>query len=98
MSGVGAFDSVDVSASTVISVNPGAILHGFLLCAVASTATIQFFDDTTTSTPANALTGVMTPGAVVIPTFVGPLDIVCPKKGLTIVIATAAANVTVIFK
>lgn len=91
------FVYVNLTASAVISAIQGALLHGFLLNSVAGTATIQFFDDTTITTPANAITGVITPGAIVIPTFVGPLDIRAFKKGLTVVIATAAANITVIY-
>ena len=80
-----------VTASKVISAHP-CQLHGILLNAVAATATIQLFDDITTTNPANAITGVITPGALVVPTLV-PLDIET-SKGLVIVIATAAANVT----
>jgi hypothetical protein len=91
------FVYVNLTASAVISANQNALLHGFLLNAVAATATIQFFDDITTTNPANPITGVITPGAIVVPTFVGPFDLRAYKKGLTVVIATAAANITVIF-
>ena len=91
------FTYVNLTSSAVISANSGALLHGFLLNAIAATATIQFFDDSTTTNPANPITGVITPGAIVVPTFVGPLNIRAFKKGLTVVIATAAANITVIF-
>lgn len=80
-----------VSSSAVISKQP-CRLHGIVLNSVASTATIALYDDTTTTTPSHQIGGTWTPGAVVVPTFV-PLDIVT-NKGLTIVIATAAANVT----
>ena len=79
------------SASAVISKHPSQ-LHGILLNSVAATAVITLFDDITTTTPANQIGGAWTPGAVVVPTFV-PLDIET-SKGLVIVIATAAANVT----
>jgi hypothetical protein len=80
-----------VTADKVVSAHPCA-LHGILLNAVAGTATIQLFDDITTTSPTNPITGVITPGAIVVPTFV-PLDIET-SKGLVIKIAVAAANVT----
>jgi hypothetical protein len=82
-----------VSATEVISAHPG-ILHGILLNSVAATATINLYDDITTSSPANPINGTWTPGAVVVPTFI-PLDIAL-NHGLVVVIATAAANVTCI--
>ena len=88
---------VNLTASAVISANQNALLHGFLLNAVAATTTIQFFDATATSDTSTPITGVITPGAIVVPTFVGPLNIRAYKKGLTVVIATSTANITVIF-
>lgn len=83
----------NVSATAVISSKPSKV-KGILLASVAATATIQLFDDTTTSSPQNPITGVMTPGAVTVPTFV-PLEIVT-TKGLVVVIGVAAANVTLV--
>lgn len=98
MAGGTFFEYKNVTADTVISVNAAALFRGVILNSVAATATIQFFDDTTVTSPANAITGVWTPGAIVIPTFIGPLDITCFKKGLTVKIAVAAANITVIYR
>lgn len=84
-------NAAPITASAVVSKRPTP-LHGILLNSVAATATIQLFDDTTTTSPANPITGVITPGAVTVPTFV-PIDIET-SKGLVIMIAVAAANVT----
>lgn len=83
------------TADAVISKNKSAILHGVLLNSVAATATIQLFDDTTTTNPSNPIGGPWTPGAIVVPTFVGPLDIEV-NNGIVLKIGVAAANVTVI--
>jgi hypothetical protein len=82
-----------ITASEVVSKSP-CQLHGILLNSVAASTTIQLFDDTTTSSPQNAIGGVWTPGAIVVPTFV-PLDIET-SKGLTIIIAVSTANITAI--
>jgi hypothetical protein len=82
-----------ISSSEVASKGPSQ-LHGVLLNSVAATATIQLFDDTTTTSPQNAITGVWTPGAVTVPTFI-PLDVET-SKGITVIIGVAAANVTLI--
>ena len=82
-----------ISASEVAAKGP-TVLHGVLLNSVAATATIQLFDDTTTTNPANPIGGLWTPGAVTVPTFI-PLDIET-SKGLTVIIAVAAANLTLI--
>jgi hypothetical protein len=82
-----------ITASEVVSKGPSQ-LHGILLNSVAATATIQLFDDTTTTSPQNAIGGLWTPGAITVPTFV-PLDI-NTSKGLTVIIAVAAANITCI--
>lgn len=83
----------NVSASAVLSAHP-AKLHAIVLNSVASTATIQLFDDTTTTSPANPITGVWTPGAVVVPDTI-LLDI-ATTKGLVVIIGVAAANVTAV--
>ncbi len=84
-------NAAPITASAVVSKHPTP-LHGILLNAVAATTTIQLFDDTTTTSPANPITGVITPGAIVVPTFV-PIDVET-SKGLVIVIAVSTANVT----
>jgi hypothetical protein len=84
-------NAAPVTASKVVSSHPTP-LHGILLNSVAATATIQLFDDITTTSPQNPITGVITPGAIVVPTFV-PIDVET-SKGLVIMIAVAAANVT----
>lgn len=80
-----------ITADKVISAHPGT-LHGFLLSSVAATATIQFFDDTTTTNPANPITGVITPGALTVPTFI-PFAVQL-NNGLVVKIGVAAANLT----
>jgi len=85
--------SAPITADAVVSAKPGT-LHGVLLNSVAGTATIQLFDDTTTTNPANPITGVWTPGAMTVPTFVA-LGIQL-NKGLVVKIGVAAANLTAI--
>ena len=82
-----------ITASQVVSARPSQ-LHGVLLNSVAATTTIQLFDDITTTTPANPIGGLWTPGAITVPTFV-PLDIET-NNGLTVIIAVSTANITCI--
>ena len=82
-----------ITSSEVVSKGPSQ-LHGVLLNSVAATTTIQLFDDTTTSSPQNAIGGAWTPGAITVPTFV-PLDIET-SKGLTVIIGVSTANITCI--
>jgi hypothetical protein len=84
--------STPISASAVVSARSGGILHGILLNSVAATATIQLYDGGTVAVPLNAITGLWTPGAITVPTFI-PLDLEL-NNGLVIVIAVAAANLT----
>lgn len=84
-----------ISASAVISKQP-CVLHEIVFNSGAATATVALYDDTTTSSPANQIGGTWTvPTGGVTNPFAIPLDIVT-TKGLTIVIATAAANVTAV--
>lgn len=80
-----------MSASAVISKQPCEV-HSIVLNSVAATATISLYDDVTTTSPTRQIGGTWTPGAIVVPTTV-LLDIET-NRGLTIVIAVAAANVT----
>ena len=82
------------SASANCSPNPCGML-GFFINSVAATATIQFYDDagTGTTTP---ITGVMTAAAGILVPGWYPLP-VATTKGLYVVIAVAAMNVTVVF-
>lgn len=81
------------SATAVVAQRPTTV-HGILLNSVAATATIQLFDDTQSGAPGQAITGLWTPGAITVPTFI-PIQVVT-NRGLVIVIAVAAANLTVI--
>ncbi len=83
-----------ITASTVISKQPGSILRGILINSVAATATIQLYDGGSVATPLNPITGLWTPGALVVPTFI-PFGITL-NNGLVIIIAVAAANLTAI--
>lgn len=88
-----------ITASAVISSAVGTILHGVLLSGIAATATIQFFDYNSITTPTTPITGIWTPGAIVIPQFI-PLDILCANgnpAGLVCIIAVAAADITVVY-
>ncbi len=86
-----------MTADAVISVNPMAVLEGVLINSATSTATIQFYDDKTTTTPARAVTDAWTLGTVGTPVFIGPMQIPCPTTGLTVKI-TGTVDATVIFK
>lgn len=88
----------NLTATGVVSLNMGAILHGVLLNSVAATATIQFYDANITTDTTTPIGGLWTPGAIVIPQMVGPLDIRTIKAGIMVVIGVAAANITVIFR
>jgi len=99
VSGPVGYNYTNVSASAVITPNMGAILHGVILNSVAATATIQFYDFNSTTNPVNAITGLWTPGAIVIPTAVSMLDLMgrASPGGIVVIIATAAANITVVW-
>lgn len=85
----------NVSASAVISAHPSKVKR-IIFNSGAATATVQLFDDTTISSPQNPITGVITiPTGGVTNPFALDLDIET-TKGLVVVIAVAAANVTLI--
>lgn len=84
-----------VAASAVISKTPAKVKR-LIVNSGAATATIQLFDDTTTTGPANPITGVITvPAGGVTNPYSIELDIMT-TKGLVVMIAVAAANLTVI--
>lgn len=83
-----------ITASAVISKQPGSILHGIMINSCAATATIQLFDGGTVAAPLNAIGGLWTPGALTVPTFI-PFEIAL-NNGLVIIIAVAAVNLTAI--
>jgi hypothetical protein len=82
-----------VTASIVVANRPG-VLHGILLSSVAATATIQLYDSAVLADLTSPITGLITPGAVTVPNFIS-IPIVT-NRGLVIIIAVAAVNLTVI--
>ena|ERR1700675_2229557 len=84
----------NLSASANVSPNPCGML-GFFINSVAATATIQFYDDPSTGT-STAITGLMTAASGILVPGWYPLP-VSTTKGLYVVIAVAAMNVTVVW-
>lgn len=88
--------SKNLTASAVISPNVNAILRGVIFNSSTNGATVQFFDDTTTSSPSNPIGGVWTLATATAPASFNSLDIACTKKGLTCVIS-GTCDITVEF-
>lgn len=101
-----AFQFKHITASTVVAgsasagqnaAGPQAILHTVTINSAAATAVIQVFDDVTTSGPARPITGPITAPAG---GFASPVTLIfdCEvSTGITVTIATAAADVTVVY-
>lgn len=89
----GAGAGANISASKVVSKQPCKVKR-IIITSGAATATIDLFDDTTTTSPQNRLLGTITipTGGITNPVVID-LDMET-NKGLTVLIAVAAANVT----
>jgi hypothetical protein len=85
-----------ITASAVISKQPGSVLRGVMINSCAATATIQLWDGGTVAAPINAIGGLWTPGAIVVPTFIPFGSGIILNVGLVVIIAVSAANLTLI--
>lgn len=108
--GDGVFQYKHITASTVVAGTGAAhstgtdntqrqcVLHTVTINSAAATATIQIFDDNTTSSPANPVTGVITAPAGGYTTPVTMIFDTQMTTGITVAIAVAAADVTVAYR